>query len=81
MNKISLQEILNKHLEAGYIISGEKIPSKYITPLYACMQEVWNLAVDKCVESAEGYYYDESGEECDAHISEFSILKVKDYIK
>jgi superfamily I DNA and/or RNA helicase len=76
MKKIELSKILDKHLEAAYIISGEKISDKYITPLYTCMQEVWNLAVDKCNENVQinRDTYPDS-------INKNSILQVKKMIK
>ena len=78
MEKIRLSNILDKHLEVAYIISGEKIPDKYITPLYACMEEVWNLAVDKCNENATTRTIPGPGHMI--RINENSILQVKEII-
>lgn len=59
MEQIDLQEILNKNIEK----------SEYSLPIYRdqsiidAMKEVWNLAVDKCIEvgkAKDETYWDEN---------------------
>ena len=79
MNKINIKEVLRKQC---YITQDDQEDvhdslDKVSAVVKSICEEVLNLAV----KYAEGYYYDESGEECNSHISEFSILQIKDWIK
>lgn len=76
MKQINLEEIIDKYpYICAFIGSAQGYQAVKKLMKEACFQ-----ILDLAVEEAEGYYYDESGEECDAHVSEFSISKIKDWI-
>ncbi len=68
MEKIGLKSILDKHAninldEDGYLVY-------YEWEIIEAMKEVWNLAIDKCKESAE----------VNIHGGDYSIEQVKQMI-
>jgi hypothetical protein len=89
MEKITLQEVLDKHLsnminesKDSYITLGEMKDQIEYQVVLNSLKEVWNLAVDKCAENAEaieGWNTGYSGSA--ASIDKDSILQVKEMIK